>query len=145
MPPEFDPDSLKRNYGASFNCICRLPSVRSCPKSVLGSKCFQEMVGYLQRWCFHVGFLEFQSHSKHKCHFDVCLTNFSRKNSSDLIVRFYVDFDKNVKWYLQVSYVRKASIRSCEAFVRIVSNGKALLIDPDNSYLIRKGFIRLVT
>ena len=39
----------------------------------------------------------------------------------------------------------KVSIKSCEAFVRIVSNGKALLIDPDNSYLIRKGFIRLVT
>ena len=32
-----------------------------------------------------------------------------------------------------------------EAFVRIISNGKASLIDLDYLYLIRKGFIRLVT
>ena len=55
-------------------------SVRSCPTSVLDSKCFQERVGYLQRLCFHVGFLEFQSYSRHKNHFDCpvrsCHTNF---------------------------------------------------------------------
>ena len=111
MPPEFDPDSLKRNYGVNFviwwllasaysgrNLLIltigddmppwvwsrffkkkrwsqlqlhfRLLLVRSCPKSILGFRCFQERVCYLQRWCFHVGFLEFQNHSKHKNHFD---------------------------------------------------------------------------
>ena len=69
-PPEFDLDSLKRNDGANFNFILDCPPVWSCPKSVLGFRCLQEGVGYLQRWCFHVGFLEFQSHSKHKNYFD---------------------------------------------------------------------------
>ena len=40
---------------------------------------------------------------------------------------------------------QKVSIRSCEAFVRLASNEKALPIDPDCLYLIEKGFIRLVT
>ena len=63
-PPEFDPDSLKRNDGANFNFILDCPPIWSCPKSVLGFRCLQEGVGYLQRLHFHVGFLEFQSHCK---------------------------------------------------------------------------------
>ena len=38
----------------------------------------------------------------------------------------------------------KASIKSCEVFVRIISNETVLPIDLDYSYLIRKDFIRLV-
>ena len=39
---------------------------------------------------------------------------------------------------------QKVSIRSCETFVRLVSNGKALPINLDYVYLIGNGFIRLV-
>ena len=60
-PPEFDPDSLKKNDGASFNCICRLPSVRSCPKSVLEFKCLQEKGWLFAKMVFSCGiFLNFK-------------------------------------------------------------------------------------
>ena len=71
MPPGFDLIFfLKKNDGASFNCICRLPPSLAIPTSVLGfkSSVCMKRVGYLQILCFHVGFLEFQSHSKN--HFD---------------------------------------------------------------------------
>ena len=125
-PPEFDPDSLKRNDGANFNYILDCPPVWSCPTSLLGFRCSVCMKGLVickdgvfmwdfwnfkvipstkiiliaqsghvtsvlqalsicRKWMvicknyFHVKLLEFQSHSKHKNHFDVCLTNLFSK------------------------------------------------------------------
>ena len=43
------------------------------------------------------------------------------------------------------SSMSKGFDQVCEVFVGLVSSGKALSIDPDYLYLIRKGFIRLVT
>lgn len=69
----------------------------------------------------------------------------SQKNTSDLIFRFYVAFEKNVNGACFMSCMsKKASIKSCEAFVSLILNGKALPIDPDRLYLIREDSIRLV-
>ena len=91
--------------------------------------------------------MEFQSHSKHKNHFDVCLNKLvleriqviSLSSFTLILTRMLNDACSHVL------YFKKASIKFGEAFVWFVSHGKALPIDPDYSYLIRKGFIRLVT
>ena len=92
-----DPDFLEMNDRANFNCICRLPPSLIMPTSVLGFKCLQERVGYLQKLssCKISGISKsFQAQKPFWCLFK---QTYSRKNSSDLFVRFYVDFDKNVK------------------------------------------------
>ena len=96
--PSFVKHSLKGNDWANFNCVFRLVLIWPCPTSALSFKCLQEMVGYLERLFSYKIFEISKSFQKQKPFWCLFKWTCSQKNSSNLIVGFYVAFDKNVKW-----------------------------------------------
>jgi len=128
-----------------------------------GDEAIWRKVWLFTRSCFHAEFLEFQSYSTNRNHFDIDskqthseeIQMIPMERFSDVMKTFCFDFGENMKWHLVGHKRVEISIWGLLRIVfqsihficmnnDFVSHEKALPTDPNCLPLIRKGLIRHV-